>query len=65
MSLECHPFALLDAVMIEAASLPYRIIAVSNQGYWARLNPHEDIRAAGVRIVGNDMADDRTETSIF
>jgi hypothetical protein len=53
MSLECHPFALLYAVMREAASLLYRMTDMRLRGILKRV-----FAQRGVGIVGNDMADD-------
>jgi hypothetical protein len=53
MSSECHPFALLDAVMGESDSLLYRLLDMQLDGILKRV-----FAQRGVGIVGNDMADD-------
>jgi hypothetical protein len=53
MSLECHPFALLDAITSEADSLLYRMTDRQLRGILKRV-----FGQRGVGSVGNDMADD-------
>jgi hypothetical protein len=53
MSLECHPFALLHAVMSEADSLLYRMTGMQLRGILKMV-----FAQRGAEIVGNNMADD-------
>jgi hypothetical protein len=60
MSLECHPFALLDAITSETDSLLYRMTDRQLRGILKRVFAQRGVGSGewGVGIVGNDMADD-------